>query len=456
MKLHRRTLLRGLFQGSAAMVALPLLDCFLDGNGTALADGAPIPTRFGTFFWGCGLTRQLYLPKEIAPQTQGETMAAYLKRLAAYDDTPQLASLKPYRAKFNLLSGYRAYVDSRPNIQHWSGNAAIVTGAAPTQDTQFEGQTIDQTIADAVGKGTRFRSLEIACSGNKRESYSSLGGANTNPPETSPTGLYTRLFGPGFADGKDFKPDPDIMLRQSVLSVVAEDRQRLMGSVGAADKARLEQYFTSVRELENTLAVELKKPEIVADVAIPGMPEEMTVNKSVPVLLKTTPVFAKLLAIGLATNQTRIFNMALTEPANTMFLPGDSHVFHQATHEEPVDPVLGYQIQTSKFSTYSMDCFAELVAALDAIKEGDGTLLDHSLVLAYTDTSNAKLHAIDGIPMFLAGSAGGRLRTGLHIAGNSETTSRVGLTVQQAMGLPIDSWGVDSNRTAKPIGELLA
>jgi hypothetical protein len=441
MKLHRRTLLRGLFQGSAAMVALPLLDCFLDGNGTALADGMPIPTRFGTFFWGCGLTKQLSQPK-----TTG----------ANYEDMPQLAALKPYKAKFNLLSGYRAYIDSRPNIQHWSGNAAIVTGAAPAQDTQFESQTIDQTIADAIGKGTRFRSIEIACSGNKRESYSSLGGANTNPPETSPTGLYTRLFGPGFASATDFKPDPDILLRQSVLSVVAQDRQRLMASVGAADKARLEQYFTSVRELENTMAVELKKPEIVANVVVPGMPEEMTVNKSVPVLLKTTPVFAQLLAIGLATNQTRIFNMALTEPANTMFLPGDSHVFHQATHEEPVDAVLGYQIQTSKFSTYSMECFAELVAALDAIKEGDGTLLDHSLVLAYTDTSNAKLHAIDGIPMFLAGSAGGKLKTGQHIAGNSETTSRVGLTVQQAMGLTIDHWGVDSNHTVKPISELQA
>ena len=456
MKLHRRTLLRGLFQGSAAMVALPLLDCFLDGHGTALADGAPIPTRFGTFFWGCGLTKQLFLPRETTAQAQGETRAAYLARLAAYEDMPQLAALKPYKAKFNLLSGYRAYIDSRPNIQHWSGNAAIVSGTAPSQDTQFEGQTIDQTIADAVGKGTRFRSIEIACSGNKRESYSSLGGANTNPPETSPTGLYARLFGPGFASATDFKPDPNIMLQQSVLAVVAEDRQRLMASVGAADKARLDQYFTSVRELENTMAVELKKPEIIADVVVPGMPEEMTVNKSVPVLLKTTPVFSKLLAIGLATNQTRIFNMALTEPANTMFLPGDSHVFHQATHEEPVDAVLGYQPQTSRFSTYSMECFAELVAALDGIKEGDGTLLDHSLVLAYTDTSNAKLHAIDGIPMFLAGSAGGKIKTGMHIAGNSETTSRVGLTVQQAMGLAVDSWGGESNRTNKPISELLA
>jgi hypothetical protein len=185
------------------------------------------------------------------------------------------------------------------------------------------------------------------------------------------------------------------------------------------------------------------------------MPEEMTVNKSVPVLLKTVPVFSRLLAIGLATNQTRIFNMALTEPANTMFMPGDSHVFHQATHEEPIDPQLGYQPVTSQFSTHSMECFAELVAALDAIKEGEGTVLDHSLVLAYTDTSNAKLHAIDGIPMFLAGSAGGKVKTGQHIAGNSETVSRVGLTVQQAMGLPVDSWGAQSNRTNKPIGELL-
>jgi len=442
MKPNRRTLLRGLFQGSAAMVALPLLDCFLDGHGTALADGAPIPTRFGTFFWGCGLTKILSQPRSTG---------------ANYEDMPQLAALRPWKAKFNLLSGYRAYVDSKPNIQHWSGNGAIATGAAPSNDGQFDGQTIDQTIADVTAKGTRFRSIEIACSGNKRESYSSLGGANTNPPEVSPTGLYTRLFGPGFnAGGSDWKPDPEVMLQQSVLSVVAEDRQRLMASVGAADKARLEQYFTSVRELENTMAVELKKPEIIANVTIPGMPENMTVNKSVPVLLKTVPVFSRLLAIGLATNQTRIFNMALTEPANTMFMPGDSHVFHQATHEEPVDETLGYQPNTSKFSTYSMECFAELVAALDGVKEGEGTLLDHCLVLAYTDTSNAKLHAIDGIPMFLAGSAGGRIKTGLHIAGNSETTSRVGLTVQQAMGLTVDHWGVGSNQTNKPISEILA
>ena len=444
MAYNRRILLRGLFQGSTAMVTLPFLDCFLDDSGRAMATtGKPIPTRFGTFFWGCGLTKALFLPKSTG---------------ANYEDTPQLASLKPFKAKMNLMSGYRAYVDNRTNIQHWTGLAAITTGIAPKSDTIFEAQTIDQTIADAIGHGTRFKSIEVSCSGNKRESYSSLGGSNANPPETSPLGLYTRLFRGGFQDPSkgDWKPDPQVMLQQSVLSVVADDRKQLMQNIGATDKARLEQYFTSVRELEQAMAVELQRPEMIAQVSIPGAPEDMPVSKSVPVLRKVTPVISKLLAIGLATNQTRVFNMAFSEPASTIYMPGDSQPFHQATHEEPVDGTLGYQPVTSKFSTYSMEGFASLLAALDEVKEGDGTLLDHSLVLAYTDTSFAKLHAVDGIPMILAGSANGKMKTGFHIAGNSETVTRVGLTVQQLMGLSIDHWGTQSNLTNKPVSEIMA
>jgi len=440
----RRSLLRGLYQSSAAVMALPFLDCFLDSKGQALAaTGQKIPTRFGTFFWGCGLTKALYLPKTVG---------------ANYDDTPQLASLKPYKNKLNLLSGFRAYVDDKPNIQHWTGNAAISTGIAPANDFQFDAPTIDQTIANAISHGARFRSIEISCCGNKRESYSSLGGSNINPPEISPAGLYARLFGPGFQDPSkgDWKADPEVMLQRSVLSVVADDRRALWKNVGAGDRARLDQYFTSVRELEKTLDAELQRPDIVAQVAIPPAPDELPMNKSVPNLRKVTPILAKLLAIGLATDQTRIFNMAFSEPASTIYVPGDSRPFHQSTHEEPIDEALGYQPITSKFSTYSMEGLATLVEALDGIKEGDGTLLDHSLVLAYTDTSNAKLHAVDGIPMILAGSASGRLKTGIHVAGTGSTVARVGLTVQQTMGLSVDRWGTDSNNTNKPITEIMA
>jgi hypothetical protein len=440
----RRFLLRGLLHGSAAAMSLPFLDCFLDSKGEAVAaTGSAIPTRFGTFFWGCGLTKTLYLPK-----TSG----------ANYEDMPQLASLKPYKSKLNLLSGFRAYVDDKPNIQHWTGNAAITTGIAPANDFQFDSQTIDQTIADAVSHGARFRSIDVSCCGNKRESYSSLGGSNINPPEISPLGLYTRLFGPGFQDPSkgDWKPSLDVMLQKSVLSVVADDRKLLLKGVGADDRARLDQYFTSVRELEKTLEVELRRPEIVAQVTIPSAPEELPMNKSVPNLRRVTPIIAQLLAIGLATDQSRIFNMAFSEPASTIYMPGDSRPFHQSTHEEPIDETVGYQPVTSKFSTYSMEGLAALVAALDGVKEGNGTLLDHSLVLAYTDTSNAKLHAVDGIPMILAGSASGRMKTGIHYAGASTTVARVGLTVQQAMGLSVDRWGTDSNMTNKPISEIMA
>jgi hypothetical protein len=444
MVIRRRTILRGLLQGSAVTVALPLLDCFLDGRGQAIAaTGLRIPTRFGTYFWGCGLTKALYLPKSTGQN---------------YEAMPQLASLEPYRKKINLISGLRAFADDSPNIQHWTGVAAISTGVAPSADKRFESQTIDQTIAGTIGVGTRFKSIEVSCSGNKTESYSSLGGLNANPPEASPISLYTRLFGPGFQDPSkgDWKPDPKVMLEQSALSVVSDERKSMMQSLGAADKARLDQYFTSVRELEQTMAVELQRPEIVASVTVPQAPDEMPVNKSVPVLRSVVPVMAKLVAVGLATDQTRVVNVALAEPASTIFMPGDSKPFHQATHEEPIDPTLGYQPVTSKFSTYSMEFFADLVKALDEVKEGDGTLLDHSLILAYTDTGFAKLHTLEDIPMLTAGSASGRIKTGYHIAGAGGPVTRVGLTMQQAMGMSIDSWGIGSMATKKPIAEILA
>src|SRR6185503_9512374 len=97
MALDRRLLLRGAFQGSAVAMALPLLDCFLHGNGQALADtGKRIPTRFGTYCWGCGLTKELFVPQPIG---------------ANYETTQQLASLQPYKQKISVLRGLRAIVD---------------------------------------------------------------------------------------------------------------------------------------------------------------------------------------------------------------------------------------------------------------------------------------------------------------------------------------------------------
>jgi len=444
MRLDRRFLLKGTCQGAAAVMALPFLDCFLDGKGQALAaTGERIPTRFNTFFYGLGLTKALWVPKATGQN---------------YESTIQLKPLEPFKKKMNVFSGMRVLIDDNPNFQHWSGVGASATGISPSKASEFDSKTIDQTVADVISRGTRFKSVTASCAGDPKQSYSSLGGANTLPAEASPLSLYTRLFGPGFQDPSkgDWKPDPQVMLQRSVLSVVAEDRKRAMRDLGAADQARLDQYFTSVREAEDQIAAELKRPDIVAKVTIPAAPEEMAVNNALPNVRKVTPLMARLGALALATDQTRVFNLTVSEPGSQIFVPGDPLGYHQSTHEEPIDPILGYQPRVAQYNVYSMELFAAFLKELDAIPEGDGTILDHSLVYAFTDVSFAKIHALDGIPLLVAGGASGRMKTGHHIAGDGSAVSRVGLTVQKAMGLSVDGWGGGSMETKSAYTELLA
>ena len=139
-----------------------------------------------------------------------------------------------------------------------------------------------------------------------------------------------------------------------------------------------------------------------------------------------------------------------------MYVPGDPLGYHVTTHMEAIDPVLGYQPRVSEYNIYTMELFAMLLKELDGIQEGDGTLLDHSLVFAFSDQSFAKTHAVDGIPMLVAGSASGRMKTGFHIAGASNPVSRVGLTLQKGLGMAVDSWGAGSMETRSAYTELLA
>ena len=102
-----------------------------------------------------------------------------------------------------------------------------------------------------------------------------------------------------------------------------------------------------------------------------------------------------------------------------------------------------------------MEAWAGFVQRLASVPEGDGTMLDNCLVFANSDTSLAKPHDVRGLPTIIAGSAGGRVTPGWHVRGNTDPVTRVGLTVQQAMGLPIDAWGTNSLRTSLPVSEIL-
>src|SRR4029078_2586404 len=160
--------------------------------------------------------------------------------------------------------------------------------------------------------------------------------------------------------------------------------------------------------------------------------------------------------IALATDQTRVFNLSVSSPQNAMFVPGDPLGFHQSTHEEPVDPKLGYQPRVHEYNVASMELFASFLKELDAIQEGDGTLLDHSVVMAFTDQSYARIHSVDGLPILVAGGASGRIKTGHHIAGDNSPVSRVRLKLPEGWGVSVDSWGSQSLQVRSRYTELLS
>ncbi len=441
-KLDRRTLLRGVLNGAAVSVALPFLDCFLDVNGTALAaTGERLPVRFGTWIWGCG-----HIPERWIPTTTGADFAlpADLEPLAAY------------RNRLAIFSGFDVKLDGVPNKPHVTGCLGLRTGI-PVPTEKVSAPTIDVLVGDAIGSGTRFSSLEISTSGIQR-SYSFRAGGSPNPSETSPVTLYQRIFGEGFQDpnAAQFTPDPQTMVRQSVLSTVAEDRKRVMKLVGAEDRSRLDQYFTSIRQLEQKLALQLQPPAPVKNFTLPQAPPDVPLNSEMDSVLVTHKLMAELLAQALLCNQTRIFNVLLSDTTSNLRRKGESTTHHTLTHEEPVNPQLGYQEQVGWFAMQSMIAWKDMLDALSAIPEGNGTLLDNCLILAHSDCSIAKAHAVEGIPTMIAGNAGGRVRTGFHMAGRADPITRIGLTVQQAMGLQVEKWGTRSMETNRTISELIA
>ena len=167
-------------------------------------------------------------------------------------------------------------------------------------------------------------------------------------------------------------------------------------------------------------------------------------------------IMTNLLVMALACDQTRVFNMSYNGRGSNTTKLGYEKPHHTCTHEEPRDEKLGYQPNASWFVRRAMESWAHYVKAFAGIKEGDGTVLDNMLLFANSDQSFAKVHGMDGIPMFTAGRAGGKLKGGIHVAGANSPGARVGYTIQKVLGIDIDSWGTQSNTTSKEIGEVLA
>ena len=441
--LSRRRALRGMLNGGVVTLGLPLLNCFLNDSGTAMATGAPLPLRFGTWFWGLGMNSTVFVPKTLG---------------ANFDLPEELAALAPVRQHLNLYTNFNAFRDSAANFCHYTGWIILRTGSAPIGPEDRPGETIDVTIARAIGRSTRFQTVTATANGDVRTSFSYENANSINAAEASPVDFYKKLFGPTYQDpnASSFTPDPRVMARKSVLSGVLDQTKQLSRMVGAEDRARLEQYYADLRDLERQMDLQLTKPEPIASCHPVTAPlEDPKPSVEAEVVAQRHRMLTDLMVMAVACDQTRVCNMAYSAAFASTTKAGYEKPHHTCTHEEPIDQAIGYQPNASWFLRRSMESWAYFVDAFSKVKEGDGTLLDNMLIYASSDTAWARIHSLDGIPLFTAGRAGGRIKSGLHVDGAGGPGARVGYTALKAFGLDAASWGTKSNATSKEIGEIL-
>jgi Protein of unknown function (DUF1552) len=476
--LSRRTLLRGAACGVGAAVGLPALEAMLNRNGDALAAGTPLPKRFGEFFWGNGVVIKNWIPAVAG---------------AAWQLSPLLMPLAKVKNYISIVSGTVVYTPY--SVSGHFGSLQAITSGAPGKaqgglNYAFTAKTMDQAIAEKIGTTTRFKSLELGVAstdasdadfGAVAKALSQNGPNSPNPPEHDPIALYDRVFGAGFTAGGAAPPpvaSVTIATRKSVLDLVAADTKALQARLGTIDKQRLDQHLQGVLDLEKQLVGGMPGAGTGASCTKPVRPTSSYAALDAEQIQWDALAAAQteLLVFALACDQTRVFTFRFSPCNDFTIYPGfptftinpmDSNTgtsMHAFTHTEAGD-----QPNVGKCVTFSMSKFAALLERLLATPEGAGSLLDNCAILGFTECSEGRSHNATnqpGIPMIVAGRAGGSLVfPGIHykspLQGDvaSEKVGRnvsvVPLTLMQALGTGITTWGTGPGQATKVISELL-
>jgi hypothetical protein len=440
--LGRRRFLRGALEGAAVSIALPTLEAMLNGNGTAFAGGRALPRRLGIFFWGNGVRHARWNPKE---------------RGAKWELSEELAPLAPVKDYVSIVSGTEVKTGNEQG--HHAGSVGILSGCPmisqphPTSAyaSTFSGPSIDQVAADVLGKHTRFRSLELGVSRQVTENegttllyLSHRGPENPNPPEYDPAAVFDRLFGAGLARERT--------VGRSVLDVVAEDARALAPKVSRQDRRRLDQHLQNIREIEQRVAHEWKRPARCEVGAFPGSFHEADGKEP---LEEINRAMSRLVALALSCDQTRVFSVQFAgSVANTVYWQvGEDKPHHQFTHDEPGDQPI-----VSAGTAFVMKQLSHLLQTLKETPDGAGNLLDSAVVLASSDTADGKEHTLQDYPIVVAGRAHGALQhPGVHYRSDTkENSSKVLLSILRAAGLPLKDFGSKGGHVTDGLGAIEA
>jgi hypothetical protein len=417
-------------------VALPWLDAMQPALSAAVK-GKP---RLGFVYVPNGI-----IMRDWTPAAEG----------AGWEATPLLEPVAEHRSRVLVLSGLaqkngRALGDGAGD--HARAAASYLTGAHPKKTEGaniLNGVSVDQAAAAQVGKETRFPSLELGLEaggmvGNCDSGYScaysnSLAWKTATtplPPEVNPRAVFERLFGDGEvldAATRERRARQDA----SILDWVREDTARLSGTLGASDKRKLDEYLSSIREIEQRIAAAAKQPAALDDAGL-------TRPAGIPVTFEEhARLMFDLLALAWQTDATRVITLMMgREGSNRTYrsigVPEAHHgLSHHMGSAEKIEKL-------AKINRLHMELFAGLVGKLARTQDGEGTLLDHAMLVYGSGLSDGNRHSHHDLPVLVAG---GVLRGGRHVKYAPETPlNNLFLTLLDRMGAPVERLGDGTER----------
>ncbi|MDB4809691.1 DUF1552 domain-containing protein [bacterium] len=440
--INRRTVLRG----AGLTLGLPMLEVMKSSAATLHPGDSPeSPVRMACVFFPNGA-----IMPDWKPTGDGEqwTLSKTLK------------SLTPFQSKLNVIENLahdngRGYADGAGDHARCASTFLTASRPVKTSGNIRLGISVDQIAAAQLSGETRLPSLELGLepsrnAGSCDSGYSCAYSSNISwrnetqpmPKEVTPRMAFERMFGNAEMGDRHERN----MLRQSILDLAREDANDLMRRVTRTDRRKLDEYFSSIREIE----IRIQRSEKEDQAALPDL--EVPFGR-VEAFREHARLMYDLMAIGFQTDTTRVATLMLDNAGgNRRYTEvGIKDAHHQMSHHQNRIELVE---KLQKIDQYLVEQFAYFLGKLDSIPEGDGTLLDHSMVLYGSGISDGNRHRHEDLPIVLAGGAGGQFKTGSLIrpVGNEVPMGNLFLSMLDAMGTPVDAIGDSSGRLTELSG----
>jgi hypothetical protein len=428
-RISRRTFL----QGTGACLSLPLLESMAFANPAARnADRL----RFGFYFVPHGAVQSQWTPA----------------KTGALELSPTLKPLEAFRDRLTVISDLAlplAYTeDASAAANHSSSSAVFLSGARMHKNTNLLGVTVDQVAARHIGQTCLLPSLELGIEDSSnscgegwscayRDTISWLDERTPLPIERNPQVLFERLFGTGATNEARAS---NRIESSSILDAVTEQTARLNRGLPTADRRRLDQYLTDVREIERRMQVASR---ISGDVQPPtkpfGIPDDFEEH------LKT---MFDLQVLAWQAGMTRVSTLMLAVEASNAAYPksGVRDAFHPLSHHSNIPE---NKDKLAQINRYHISLFGYLLEKMRSTPDGDATLLDNTILMWGSGMGDSNVHNHDPLPILLAGGGAGRLKGGRHISagqGKKVPLANLHLALLQKADIEVESFG-DSTGT---------